>query len=187
MTRCLDCGALVKYSFCPGVCRRCHGRRALAYPDVEAYWKPLALPHWEALDCDEDWRARVWETRARKRTLYRITQSDDVALADLRRSGRRSSLPSPGACAPYGLQPCEYMLNYVELKEAIDDQLDSLRSEENMVLRLRYGVGCSDEHTLSEIGEFLQKSPERVRQIISNAMGKLLNPKRSRRLLEFLG
>jgi RNA polymerase primary sigma factor len=64
-------------------------------------------------------------------------------------------------------------------KRALIQQLRRLEEREEEVLRARFGI---DGHpmTLSEIGEKLGITRERVRQIESRALGKLRHPSVSR-------
>ena len=64
-------------------------------------------------------------------------------------------------------------------KRALVQQLRRLEEREEEVLRARFGI---DNHpmTLSEIGEKLGITRERVRQIESRALGKLRHPSVSR-------
>jgi RNA polymerase sigma factor (sigma-70 family) len=64
-------------------------------------------------------------------------------------------------------------------KRALIEQLRRLEEREEEVLRARFGI---DDHpmTLSEIGEKLGITRERVRQIESRALGKLRHPSVSR-------
>jgi RNA polymerase primary sigma factor len=52
--------------------------------------------------------------------------------------------------------------------------LTTLADKEREVLRLRFGVGTGQEHTLEEIGARLSLTRERIRQIEKSALRKLL-------------
>ena len=59
------------------------------------------------------------------------------------------------------------------LKRDVAAALDTLTPRERLVLQLRFGLGHSHQHTLAEVGEQLQISRERVRQIENEALQKL--------------
>ena len=59
------------------------------------------------------------------------------------------------------------------LKRDVSAALDTLTPREKLVLQLRFGLGHSHQHTLAEVGEQLQISRERVRQIENEALQKL--------------
>ncbi len=59
------------------------------------------------------------------------------------------------------------------LKRDVNAALDTLTSREKLVLQLRFGLGNGHQHTLAEVGEQLQISRERVRQIENEALQKL--------------
>lgn len=54
------------------------------------------------------------------------------------------------------------------------------------VLRLRYGIGTNQDHTLEEVGRTLGLTRERVRQIESAAIRKLRTPDFTERLRDYL-
>jgi RNA polymerase primary sigma factor len=54
--------------------------------------------------------------------------------------------------------------------------LDSLTPREAKVLRMRYGVEMSNDHTLEEVGKQFDVTRERIRQIEAKAMRKLREP-----------
>ena len=64
--------------------------------------------------------------------------------------------------------------------------LKSLTPREELVLRMRFGVGEGSEHTLEEVGKSFNVTRERIRQIESKALRKLRHPSRSARLKPFL-
>ena len=51
--------------------------------------------------------------------------------------------------------------------------IGSLTPREQLILRLRYGLGGEEEHTLEQIGQSLGLSRERVRQLEARALKKL--------------
>jgi RNA polymerase primary sigma factor len=59
------------------------------------------------------------------------------------------------------------------LKRDVNAALDTLSPREKLVLQLRFGLGQGHQHTLAEVGEQLQISRERVRQIENEALQKL--------------
>lgn len=59
------------------------------------------------------------------------------------------------------------------LKRDVSAALDTLSGRERLVLQLRFGLGQGHQHTLAEVGEQLQISRERVRQIENEALQKL--------------
>ena len=59
------------------------------------------------------------------------------------------------------------------LKRDVNEALDRLTAREKLVLQLRFGLGHGHQHTLAEVGEQLQISRERVRQIENEALQKL--------------
>lgn len=59
------------------------------------------------------------------------------------------------------------------LKEQIGESLSSLTNMEENVLRLRFGLDTDEPMTLKEIGDRMNLSRERIRQIEAQALGKL--------------
>ena len=61
--------------------------------------------------------------------------------------------------------------------------LKMLTPKEEKVLKLRYGLGNNEKHTLQKIGEMFNVTRNRIWQIEIKALRKLSHPKR-RKLLE---
>lgn len=55
----------------------------------------------------------------------------------------------------------------------ISSALGALTPREAQIIRMRFGLEDSDEHTLEQIGQRLSITRERVRQIEAKALGKL--------------
>lgn len=72
------------------------------------------------------------------------------------------------------------------LSTEIEKVLSTLTAREDRVIRLRFGIGGEDEHTLEQVGEILGLIVERVRQIEREAMRKMRQPNRLKSLKFFL-
>ena len=83
------------------------------------------------------------------------------------------------------VSPVEAVIN-VNLKEQTQKVLKTLSPREEMVLKMRFGVGDGSEHTLEEVGQSFAVTRERIRQIESKALRKLRHPSRSQKLRAFL-
>jgi len=65
-----------------------------------------------------------------------------------------------------------------EITEKLLSILRTLTSKEEIVIRMRFGIGLEKDHTLDEVGQHLSITRERVRQIETKAMRKLKHPAR---------
>jgi RNA polymerase primary sigma factor len=74
---------------------------------------------------------------------------------------------------------------HINLKEQIDEALKTLTEREAKVLKMRFGLGDGNEHTLEEVGQQFKVTRERIRQIEAKALRKLKHPSRSRKLKSF--
>ncbi|HEX6199958.1 MAG TPA: RNA polymerase sigma factor RpoD [Thermoanaerobaculia bacterium] len=72
------------------------------------------------------------------------------------------------------------------LKDSTRNVLKTLTPREELVLKMRFGVGEGSEHTLEEVGRSFNVTRERIRQIESKALRKLRHPSRSGKLKPFL-
>ena len=75
---------------------------------------------------------------------------------------------------------------YTSLRDATKEVLDTLTPREAKVLRMRFGIEMSTDHTLEEVGKQFDVTRERIRQIEAKALRKLRHPSRSRKLKAFL-
>ena len=82
------------------------------------------------------------------------------------------------------VSPVEAVMQ-TNLREQTQSVLKSLTPREEMVLKLRFGVGGGTEHTLEEVGQSFTVTRERIRQIESKALRKLRHPSRSKSLQVF--
>lgn len=85
------------------------------------------------------------------------------------------------------LNPLEYTERTL-YREEIDDVLQTLTPREEMVIRLRYGIGVDIDrsHTLEEVGKIMGVTRERVRQIEAKALSRLRHHQRMNRLKQHI-
>jgi RNA polymerase primary sigma factor len=81
--------------------------------------------------------------------------------------------------------PAETVVNQ-NLCEQTRKVLATLTPREEKVLRMRFGIGESSDHTLEEVGQDFFVTRERIRQIEAKALRKLRHPTRARKLKSFL-
>ena len=72
------------------------------------------------------------------------------------------------------------------LRRHVQQALGELVEKEEMVLRLRFGLDGSDPKTLKEIGELMNLSRERIRQIEAQALEKLNRSQKCQQLRGYL-
>lgn len=73
-----------------------------------------------------------------------------------------------------------------DLKEETLKALKTLSEREEIVLKMRFGLGGDQkEHTLEEIGKMMHITKERIRQIEARAIRKLRHPSRCKTLKHF--
>src|SRR5205814_10096810 len=96
----------------------------------------------------------------------------DAALGDF--SERQSTLAPSDAAA------------LASLRDVTKEALDALTPREAKVLRMRFGIEMSTDHTLEEVSKQFDVTRERIRQIEAKALRKLRHPSRSEKLRSFL-
>ena len=72
------------------------------------------------------------------------------------------------------------------LRDVVKEILDGLTPREAKVLRMRFGIEMSTDHTLEEVGKQFDVTRERIRQIEAKALRKLKHPSRSDKLRSFI-
>jgi len=83
------------------------------------------------------------------------------------------------------LPSSDEILSSDELKAEISSAMHALTEGEARVLKMYYGLGGHEPMTLEEIGAYVGRTRERVRQIKEKALQKLRHPARSDSLKEY--
>ncbi|MBM4119415.1 MAG: RNA polymerase sigma factor RpoD [Nitrospira sp.] len=83
------------------------------------------------------------------------------------------------------VSPLDAAIRY-DLQRQISTALETLTPREEKVLRKRFGIGESTDHTLEEVGQDFEVTRERIRQIEAKALRKLRHPSRSKKLRSFV-
>lgn len=83
------------------------------------------------------------------------------------------------------VSPGEAIVN-LNLAEQTRRVLSTLTSREEKVLRMRFGIGEENDHTLEEVGQDFNVTRERIRQIEAKALRKLRHPSRAGKLKAFM-
>jgi RNA polymerase primary sigma factor len=83
------------------------------------------------------------------------------------------------------IQPIDAAIQ-TSLRDTIAEALASLTPREERIIRMRFGLGTTGDHTLEEVGNTFSVTRERIRQIEAKALRKLKHPSRSRTLRTYL-
>lgn len=73
------------------------------------------------------------------------------------------------------------------LQETIEEVLTELTPRQSHILRLRFGLGGGEPHTLEEIANKFGLSRERIRQLEKEALRRLRHPRLAHNLRDYLG
>ena len=101
-----------------------------------------------------------------------IGEDDDASLSDLIENRKE-------------LSPAEAATDE-SLTEQIREALATLTPREEKILRMRFGIGERNDHTLEEVGYDFNVTRERIRQIEAKALRKLRHPTRHKMLSSFI-
>lgn len=102
----------------------------------------------------------------------RVNEEDDVSIADM--------------VADEDAANALYAIEKTSVSESVNKVLDTLDEREKTVILMRYGFGGKQPKTLEAVGEELNLSKERIRQIEAKALKKLRHPMRTSILKECL-
>jgi RNA polymerase primary sigma factor len=72
------------------------------------------------------------------------------------------------------------------LRHHVLEALSALTPREQRILRMRFGIGDTADHTLEQVGKEFGVTRERIRQIEAKALAKLRHPDRARKLAGFV-
>jgi RNA polymerase sigma factor (sigma-70 family) len=70
-------------------------------------------------------------------------------------------------------------------KSDINEILTKLEPREEKILRMRFGIGVSYDHTLEEVGKMFDVTRDRIRQIEAKSLRKLRSPSRSEKIRKY--
>ena len=140
-------------------------------------------------------RAMVQEL-GREPTVLEIAERMDMDVVQVREI-MKIALEPISLETPIGEEADSHLGDFIEDKNAVSplddlvskglseqtaEVLQTLSPREELVLRMRFGVGDGAESTLEDVGRSFNVTRERIRQIESKALRKLRHPSRSRRL-----
>jgi RNA polymerase primary sigma factor len=101
-----------------------------------------------------------------------VGEDGDATLGDL--------IKAPDAVDPHAVAEAS------ALQKIVGEALADLTPREQRILRMRFGIGDTADHTLEEIGKEFGVTRERIRQIEAKALEKLRQPARARKLATFV-
>jgi RNA polymerase primary sigma factor len=145
-------------------------------------------------------RHRLLQSLCREPTLEEISQAMAIGPERLEEILKMSRLPV-SLETPIGDETDSGLGDFLEardlpspeesalssdLKNQMEEALDTLTDRESLVLRMRFGMVGERTHTLEEVGKEFGVTRERVRQIEVKALRKMREPSRSHTLRDYL-
>ncbi len=119
---------------------------------------------------DEQKAERLKISMKRFRMLEKLVRN--IKALDLANSIETFNQLSRSLDTETGANPEKIILQQIEHEE-LTELLERLSEREKLIIRIRYGLEDGEPHTLSETGEVVHVSRERVRQLEMRALKKL--------------
>ncbi len=119
---------------------------------------------------DEEKAEKLRISMKRFRMLEKLIRN--IKALDLANSIEAFNQLSRSMDTEAGSSPEKIILQQIE-NEELEKLLERLSEREKLIIRIRYGLEDGEPHTLSETGEVIHVSRERVRQLEMRALKKL--------------
>ncbi len=136
----------------------------------------------------------------REPTLEEIAENMGMSLDKVQKVFKITKNPI-SLETPIGEEEDSRLEDFIEDKGAISPQdvainsnmtkqiqrvLSTLNQREERILRMRFGIGEKQDHTLEEVGQYFEITRERIRQIEEKALRKLKHSSRADKLKSFI-
>jgi len=136
----------------------------------------------------------------REPTLEEISEKMGISLEKVQKILKITQKPI-SLETPIGEEEGSLLEDFIEDKEVISPQdaaissnlakqtqkvLSTLNKREEKILRMRFGIGEKQDHTLEEVGQDFNVTRERIRQIEEKALRKLKHSSRADKLRSFI-
>ncbi len=144
-------------------------------------------------------RRKIYQQHGRDAHAHEIATRTGIALAHVEHA--LSIVPEPTSLdLPIGEDGDATLGDLIEAPDSVDphaaveasalrehvvEALSELTPREERILRMRFGIGGMNEHTLEEVGKTFGVTRERIRQIEAKALEKLRSLRRARKLMTF--
>ena len=132
--------------------------------------KYVALEDEAGRYADEEKAEKLKISMKRFRMLEKLIRN--IKALDLANSIEAFNQLSRSMDTEAGSSPEKIILQQIE-NEELERLLERLSEREKLIIRIRYGLEDGEPHTLSETGEVIHVSRERVRQLEMRALKKL--------------
>jgi RNA polymerase primary sigma factor len=140
------------------------------------------------------------QEKGREPTCEEIAKKMDIPIDNVHKIMKISQVPF-SLETPIGEEENSHLGDFIEdkvipsppdtviqinLREKIEEALKNHTHREATILRMRFGLGDGNEHTLEEVGQQFNVTRERIRQIEEKALRKLRQPSSAQKLKSFI-